>query len=668
MSKVFLSYFSTDESFASELYSRLTRDGLECFFDKKSIPWGADWMQAITKGLAESDYIVPILTPDYCSSQWPQFQEIAFPPDSAEDLQKKIRPLLLKECLDVLPPMLKSMQFMDVSSPEKFATNYPIICNSLSTSQPEPPAIVKEKSLPLGISTFHKLITENYIYVDKTQYIYNIVEKGGPFFLSRPRRFGKSLLISTLKEICQGNRDLFKGTWIYHRIPWQKYPVIHLDFLEIDYKRLGLEKAIENALNRIAGEFAVPLQGDSISEKFLDLIGKLSKEKPVVILIDEYDKPLTDYMDDLDQAEANRETLKGIYAILKSQQENIRLLFMTGVSRFSRLSIFSDLNHLVDITFHPDYVPILGYTSEEVYAYFSDYIQEYLDATPKYSPEVLFKKLKEYYNGYSWDGETFVYNPISIMNFFSQKKFKSFWFATGTPTFLAKMVRMRGVDVRGWDELEVDDSFFDKFDIANMDTDLLLFQTGYLTIKKYENETYTLSYPNREVEHAFLYNLVEEFSGQKQAVSKSMGLALRKALENNNIKDFIEKMKTFLAAIPYTLVTGDVEKYYHLVFYLVLKLAMGKVNPEHFSNRGRMDMVVETDQYIYVIEFKMESAAKALKQIQELGYYEQFLAQSKKIFLIGIGFSSEKRNIADYAQREITSGQKTKKPRLKAKI
>jgi hypothetical protein len=253
------------------------------------------------------------------------------------------------------------------------------------------------------------------------------------------------------------------------------------------------------------------------------------------------------------------------------------------------------------------------------------------------------------------------------MNFFSQKKFKSFWFATGTPTFLAKMARMRGLDVRGWDEFEVDDSFFDKFDIANIDTDLLLFQTGYLTIKKYENETYTLSYPNREVEHAFLNNLVEEFSGQRQAVFKDMGLALNNTLKNNNIKGFIETMQAFFAAIPYTLVTGDVEKYYHLVFYLALKLAMGKVNPEQFSNRGRMDMVVETDQYIYVMEFKMESAAKALKQIQELAYYEQFLGQSKKIILLGIGFSAEKRNIADYAQREITIGKGNKKPRLKAK-
>ncbi len=669
MSQVFLSYHSKDESFAGELYRRLTRDGVQCFFEKESIPWGAKRDEVLAKGLAESDYIIPLLTPDYCLTQWSSLEQTAVLTDLTQDssgFMKKIRPLLLKECHDVLPESLKSLQYIDVSTVEKFESHYPDLCRGLNVIIEDHSDHMQKKSLPLSISTFSKLINEHYIYVDKTKYIYHLVLKGGAFFLSRPRRFGKSLLISTLKEICQGNRDLFKGYWIYDRIQWEKYPVIHLDFLEIDHKRLGLEKALDIVLNEIAGAFDVQLHGESIAGKFRDLIRKASKDKPVIVLIDEYDKPLTDYIDNLEKAEENREILKGFYTILKAQNENIRLLFMTGVSRFSRLSVFSDLNHLVDITFLSDFVPILGYTTEEIEIYFHQYIQEYLDTVPGYSREQLFKKLKEYYNGYSWDGKTFVYNPISIMNFFLHKEFKSFWFATGTPTFLAKMARMRGLDVRGWDALEVDDSFFDKFDIANMDTDLLLFQTGYLTIKKYENETYTLSYPNREVEHALLKNLVEEFSGQRQVVSRSMGLALRKALEKNNLKGFIEKMKAFLAAIPYTLVTGDVEKYYHLVFYLVLKLAMGKVNPEHFSNRGRMDMVVETDQYIYVIEFKMESAAKALKQIQELGYYEQFLAQSKKIILLGIGFDPEKRNIADYAQREIKTGGKAKKPRLKA--
>ncbi len=655
MSKVFLSYYHKDEQFVSELSNRLSRDGVECVSDKEPIPWGDNWMVHVAKRLDECDFIVLILTPDYCRTEWPKLEQSAFMVENSETRQKKIRPLLLKECQAELPPFLKPIQAMDISSAEKFETNYPTICQGLGGVYKETPQVLKKKLLPLSVSTFSKLIKNNYIYVDKTKYIYNVVANGGAYFLSRPRRFGKSLLISTLKEICEGNRDLFEGCWIYDRIPWESYPVIHLDFLEVDHKSLGLYNALNNSLNRIAGEFGLQLQGDSISEKFADLIRKLAKDKPVIILIDEYDKPLTDYIDNLVKAEENRETLKNFFSILKGLDKYIRLLFMTGVSRFSRLSIFSDLNHLEDLTFHPNYVALLGYTTEEIETNFHHYIQEYASEVPDYSRDELFKKLKEYYNGYSWDGETFVYNPISIMNFFSQKKFKSFWFATGTPTFLAKMARTRGIDVIGWEELEVGDQFFDKFDIANIDTDLLLFQTGYLTIKKYDGETYTLSYPNREVENAFLYNLVEEFSGQGQAVYKNTGRAIRKALEKNDTKSFINKMKSFLAAIPYPLVEGEVEKYYHLVFYLVLKLAMGKVNPEHFSNRGRMDMVVETDHYIYVFEFKMGSAAKALAQINDKAYYEQFLTQPKKIILIGIGFDAEKRNIADHLQAEIKS-------------
>lgn len=367
---------------------------------------------------------------------------------------------------------------------------------------------VKRKLLPLSVSTFPKLINNNHIYVDKTRYIYNLLVQGGAFFLSRPRRFGKSLLVSILKEIFQGNKELFKGYWIYDQIDWEKSPVLHLDFQGIDYKSLGLDKALTNVLNGIAGEHGLQCRGDSIAERFGDLIRKLAGNKPIVILIDEYDKPITDYIENLEKAEENREKLKNFYSVLKSRQENISFLFMTGVSRFSRLSVFSDLNHLVDITFHKDYVQLLGYTQEEIELYFDEYIEEYIREyarqVPGYSREELFQKLKEYYNGYSWDGERFVYNPISMMNFFYHQKFKSFWFATGTPTFLAHMARVKGIDVKAWEELEVTEQFFDKFDIADINTSLLLFQDGYLTIKKQKGETYVLSYPNREVEEAFL--------------------------------------------------------------------------------------------------------------------------------------------------------------------
>ncbi|MGE5339954.1 MAG: AAA family ATPase [Candidatus Omnitrophota bacterium] len=665
MSKVYLSYSTKDEEFASELYHRLTRDGIQCFFAKELLHWGDNWVQVLKKGIEESDYIVPIMTPDYFHSKWIREELAAIMNEDQTEFKKEIRPLLLKEC--ELPYFLTPILYIDVSSAEKFEMNYPAILLGLSEAPKERVDILKRKSLPISIASFSKLINEGFIYVDKTQYIYNLVVKGGAYFLSRPRRFGKSLLISILKEIGQGNRELFHDYWIYDRIPWEKYPVIHLDFLQVDHKKLGLDKALTNALNRIAGEFGIRIQGDSIAEKFADLIHQLGKEKPVIVLIDEYDKPLTDHVDNLEKAEENRETLKGFYAVLKSQEEYIRLLFMTGVSRFNRLSIFSDLNHLMDLTFHPGYVKLLGYTEEEIKANFDSYIEKYIDTVPGYSREELFKKLKENYNGYSWDGETFVYNPVSVINFFEHQEFRDFWFATGTPTFLAKLVKLKGIDIRAWESLTVNEQFFNKFDITSIDTDLLLFQTGYLTIKKHEGDTYTLSYPNREVENAFLFNLLEEFSGQRQALSSSLILDIVKSLQENDLKDFIAKMQVFLAAIPYPLVVGEVEKYYHLVFYLVLKLCMEKVNPEHFSNRGRADVVLETDKYIYIMEFKMHSAQKALKQINDRAYYEQFLGQPKRLILVGIGFSAEKRNIADYAIIEIKQGKKVKGPQAKSK-
>lgn len=651
MSKVFLNYVRSDEPFARELYQRLTSDGIQCFFANESIRVGTNWVAQIAKALDESDFLIPILSPDFCTSQWTQLELTSFLSDVHSVANKKILPLLLKELNTELPAFLKPMQYIDVSSPEKFVANYPLILQKLihlkSISLPP------RKALPFSISSFQKLISKNYIYVDKTRLIYNLVERGGAFFLSRPRRFGKSLLISTLKEICLGNRDLFKECWIYDQIPWDKYPVIHFDFLKIDYKKLGLDKALDNTLNRIAGDFNVQLKGDSISEKFADLIRKLAKDKPVVILIDEYDKPVTDYLEDIPKAEENRQILKNFYMILKGMDEYLRLLFMTGVSRFSRLSVFSDLNHLMDISFHPEYASLLGYTTQEIETYFKDYIQEYLEKNTECSRELLFQRLKEYYNGYSWDGKVFVYNPISIIYFFEYKEFNHFWFTTGTPSVLIRIAKTRGIDARGWEELEVTKPFFDKFDITNMDINLLLFQTGYLTIKKRVADRYILSYPNREVENAFLYNLVEAFSGQEQTSFENTGFDIKEALEHNNIKGFIAKMKAFLAAIPYTLVQGEVEKYYHLVFYLILKLAMGKVNSEQFTNLGRIDMRVETGDYIYIMEFKMGSAATALKQINEKNYYEQFLAQRKKIILLGIGFNSKKRNISSHALVEI---------------
>ncbi|MGE5342862.1 MAG: AAA family ATPase, partial [Candidatus Omnitrophota bacterium] len=287
--------------------------------------------------------------------------------------------------------------------------------------------------LEISIHSFRDRILKNCVYVDKTQYIYELISRDSNCFLSRPRRFGKSLLLSTLKEIFSGSKELFKNCWIYDKIDWETYTIIHLDFIKVDFKTLGLEKALDNQLERMAREFNIQLTGKSIKEKLDDMIGILSKDKEVVILIDEYDKPVIDYIEDIPEAEKNRDILKNFYSVLKSQVPNIRFLLITGVSKFSRVSIFSDLNHLKDITIQSLYSKMLGYTTEEIEYYFSDYIDKWEKHSGQ-NREILFEDLKNYYNGYSWDGENFVYNPFSILSFFDDYELENYWFATGSPT------------------------------------------------------------------------------------------------------------------------------------------------------------------------------------------------------------------------------------------
>jgi hypothetical protein len=516
----------------------------------------------------------------------------------------------------------------------------------------------EKQYLPLSKSTFSKYVEDNCIYVDKTRYIHPLVQAGGAYFLSRPRRFGKSLTVSVLKEIFQGNRELFKGYWIYNRINWEKYPVIHLDFLKIDFRALGIEKAIDNELQRIAQDYGIPCRGDSISEKFSFLIDQLAQDRRIAVLIDEYDKPVTDYLEDINTAVYNRDILRNFYSVLKSREGNIKFLFMTGISRFTRLSIFSDLNHLIDISFHKDYTKLLGYTGEEIEMYFDAYIDDWLQlhkgSGSGSTKAELMEKLKNYYNGYSWNGKDFVYNPYSINNFFYSMEFKNYWFASGTTTSLVKLVKEKNIAVENWEYLEVREQFFDKFDITDININLMLFQTGYLTVKKRLEDTYVLSYPNREVESALLNNLMEVYSGHSLEDTEKLIKDIKEALEKKQLDSFINQMKAFIASIPYNLVEAGVERFYHLVFYMALKLLIGKVYPEKYTNLGRIDTVVETAGFIYVIEFKMGSAAEALTQILEKKYYEQYLAQPKKIILLGIGFSVKDRNISGYEAIEKT--------------
>ena len=514
--------------------------------------------------------------------------------------------------------------------------------------------------LPVSVSSFPIMVEENYIYVDKTEYVYKLLTKGRIYFLSRPRRFGKSLLISILKEIFNGNKELFKGYWIYdHMDKWEKYPVLHFDFLGIDYKNLGVEKALIARLDEIAAQYNIQLTGKSCKSRFGDLIKKISSKenKRVVVLVDEYDKPIIEYIENnkKQKAEKNREMLRNFYSELKSRDENIKFLFITGVSRFTKVSIFSDLNHLDDITFQRDYVKMLGYTREEMEENFCLYIDKW-SREQGITKEELMERLKDEYNGYSWDGKNFVYNPDSIHKALNDSSFGSYWFSTGTPTFLVKKLIEQGIDISGFENLRVRKEFFNEYDIA--DINLLLFQTGYLTVKESDETGYKLYYPNKEVQSSFLHLLLKRYSQKNQLRIEEITPGIKMALAEGNINSFVDITRPLLADIPYNIPLSKYEAFYHSTIFIALKLSNLEVTVEKETNLGRIDMLVQTGQYVYIIEFKMGSAGDALKQILEKKYYEPFLSEEKEIIMVGIGFSREHRNISQVKYASIPQGEK----------
>ncbi len=510
------------------------------------------------------------------------------------------------------------------------------------------------KNLPIGIQEFKKLREGDFLYIDKTKFIYTLINSASYYFLSRPRRFGKSLLLNTIKEIFFGNKELFEGLWIYDKIEWEKYPVIKISFSSIDYMHLGLRNAIDNMLNKMAKNYKITLEESSFSSKFEELIQKLSTDKKVVILIDEYDKPIIDYIDDIPQAEENRKILKSFYSVIKDSDNYIKFFFVTGVSKFSQVSIFSDLNNLNDITLDENYSALTGYTQQELEHYFSEYIEQV-----KRRYEGIFDdipaQIKKWYNGYSWDGETFVYNPFSILNFFYKRTFGDYWYATGTPTFLMKMIKENNYTIFDIKNKIIPRGLLDKYEITSITLLPLLFQTGYLTIKKVDlrKMTLQLDYPNLEVESSFNMHLLSYLLGGKTDKTGSLLVQLSESIEQHRIEQFIENVNTVFKGISYTLIDKK-EKYFHSLFYLIINLLGFTIETEVMTIDGRIDAVITTDDYIYVIEFKANQDAKtALEQIREKGYHKKYTSGKRKITLLGINFDIENKRIDDYKAEDV---------------
>jgi len=353
------------------------------------------------------------------------------------------------------------------------------------------------RKYPIGLQDFGKIRKDGFLYIDKTRLIYNLIESGSYYFFSRPRRFGKSLLLSTIKEIFSGNKEIFEGLWIYDQWNWnQKHPVIHLKFSKLDYQKLGLYDALNMEMGALANELGFELESSHLKGRFEELIRKAAVNGGVVILIDEYDKPITDYLEDLEKVEENRSVFKSFYSVLKDVDAYIRLLLITGVSRFTKVSVFSDLNNLNDITIHRNYATLAGITQSELENNFAAEIAEIQVLQPD-----LLSKLKYWYNGYAWHqhAET-VYNPFSVLKYMDARDFRNYWFQTGTPTWLVKHIREN--QEFELENLHIDENALGNLNVEHYATTPVLFQTGYLTIKGYDanTELYELGYPNKEVE------------------------------------------------------------------------------------------------------------------------------------------------------------------------
>jgi Protein of unknown function (DUF1703)./Predicted AAA-ATPase. len=503
------------------------------------------------------------------------------------------------------------------------------------------------KLLPIGIQTFEKIRNSNYYYVDKTMFVKKL-ENGGYYFLSRPRRFGKSLFLDTLKEAFSGNKELFKGLYLYDNWDWEKrYPIIKISFASGNIRTSDiLLDLMTSQVNRISEKEQINLKEKRPSQMFLELIQKLYEKynQKVVVLIDEYDKPILDAIENIEVAKENREILKDFYSVLKDADPYLKLVFLTGVSRFSKVSIFSGLNQLQDITLNEEFSTVCGYTQSELESVFEDRLKDFDK-----------EKIKVWYNGYSWLGES-VYNPFDILLLFSEKRFRAFWFETGTPTFLIKLFMKNHYYIPELENLEVGDEILSNLDVDNIRLENLLFQSGYLTIKEFleEDGVYILSYPNLEVRKSLNNALLFYLDFDASKITKTE-LNIKQILKEKNINKLKDAIYTFFASIPHDWYRkNDIDSYegfYASIVYAIFNGAGLNVIAEDNTNKGQIDLSVFNQDSVYIVEFKVvedKEEGNALKQIKEKRYYEKYMGKYKEIYLIGIEFSKKDKNIVSF--------------------
>ena len=521
-----------------------------------------------------------------------------------------------------------------------------------------------EQKFPVGIQSFEKIRSDNFLYVDKTDYVYQLVHNNVPYFLSRPRRFGKSLLLSTMKAYFEGKKELFNGLRIEKlekdsKEAWKEYPVFHFDFNGEEYENVSIEEMLDQHLSEWEEIYGDRYHKRTLGYRFQKLLEMAANKSGLrcVVLVDEYDKPLLEAIDDKEREEHIKNVFKGFFSRLKKADAYIQFIFITGVSKFHKVSIFSDLNQLTDISLTNKYAGICGITETELKCVFEDHIER-LAETQKISKTECLKQLEKTYDGYCFhpDGVP-VYNPYSLLNAFFAEEFGSYWFETGTPAFLVKKLKDTVFDVRKFTDktLYASEGMLKDYTGDGLDPVPLLYQTGYLTIADFDRigREYTLAFPNEEVKYGFVECLMPEYVADCGAGSGNDIFTLRRYIEQGDLENIKNVLTSLFANITYTLESDPFEHYFQAVIYLTFTLLGKFATCEMHTYTGRIDCKVETRDYIYLFEFKRdETAEKALKQIDEKDYALPFVADSRKLYKIGVSFDTETRKLAEWKVAE----------------
>ena len=518
---------------------------------------------------------------------------------------------------------------------------------------------------PIGIQTFEQIIDNGFVYVDKTDMIYALATEGKTYFLSRPRRFGKSLLLSTLRAYFEGKKELFKGLKIDKlEKDWHVHRVFHFDFNGMNFDvPNALSMKIEGYLHDWEKEYDIVPEVDfNLASRFERILKEAYQQTGhgAVVLVDEYDKPLLDVLEkDPELMDKNRETLKAFYSVFKQSDAYLRFVFLTGVTKFSQVSVFSGFNQPKDISMYEQFEALCGITEEELHTQFAKPIREMAQAE-NCTEEEMKLRLKKHYDGYHFSKQmTDIYNPFSVLNAFDSKDIRDFWFATGTPTYL---IRLMNHFNEGIDELTGREYSLDEFVNYKADTEYplpMIYQSGYLTIKNYDREMdmFLLDFPNNEVKRGFLAMVASNYLQSNQPMDSWIKRAVL-SLRRGQIDQFRQMLTAFLASIPYSMRRKDEERererYFQYTFYLLLRLmSVYTIYIEKEQSEGRVDCVIETPQFVYIFEFKLDgTAAGALQQIEEKGYAREYEVDVRRVLKIGVNFSSETGTIEEWACAE----------------